>query len=109
MSIYINSILEQFDPHTSYFPPNIKEKFDESMRGSMEGIGAQLSKKNDYIEITEIIAGGPAWKDGQLESGDVILKVAQGNEEAVDIAGKRLENVVKLIKGKSVEEYYEII
>jgi len=100
MSVYINSILEQFDPHTSYFAPENKEKFDESMRGSMEGIGAQLSKKNDYIEITEIIAGGPAWKDGKLESGDVILKVAQGDEEAVDIAGKRLENVVKLIKGK---------
>ena len=100
MSVYINSILEQFDPHTSYFAPETKEKFDESMRGSMEGIGAQLSKKNDYIEITEIIAGGPAWKDGQLESGDVILKVAQGNEEPVDIAGKRLDNVVKLIKGK---------
>ncbi len=100
MSVYINSILEQFDPHTSYFAPETKEKFDESMRGSMEGIGAQLSKKNDYIEITEIIAGGPAWKDGQLESGDVILKVAQGDEEPVDIAGKRLDNVVKLIKGK---------
>ncbi|WP_177762883.1 carboxy terminal-processing peptidase [Flavobacterium sp. I3-2] len=100
MNVYINSILEQFDPHTSYFAPEIKEKFDESMRGSMEGIGAQLSKKNDYVEITEIIAGGPAWKDGQLESGDIILKVAQGKEEPVDIAGKRLDNVVKLIKGK---------
>lgn len=100
MSVYINSILEQFDPHTSYFAPEIKEKFDESMRGSMEGIGAQLSKKNDYVEITEIIAGGPAWKDGQLESGDIILKVAQGNEEPIEIAGKRLDNVVKLIKGK---------
>jgi len=100
MSVYINSILEQFDPHTSYFAPETKEKFDESMRGSMEGIGAQLSKKNDHVEITEIIAGGPAWKDGKLESGDIILKVSQGDEEPVDIAGKRLDNVVKLIKGK---------
>lgn len=100
MSVYINTILEQFDPHTSYFAPDDKEKFDASMSGSMEGIGAQLSKKNDYIEITEIIPGGPAWKDKKLENGDVILKVAQGDEEPVDIAGKRLDNVVKMIKGK---------
>jgi len=104
LSIYINSILEQFDPHTSYFAPEDKEKFDVSMSGSMEGIGAQLRKKNDYTEITEIIPGGPAWKGKELENGDVIMKVAQGNEEPVDIAGMRLENVVKMIKGKKNTE-----
>ena len=100
LSIYLNSILEQFDPHTNYFAPDDKQKFDESMSGSMEGIGAQLRKKNDYVEISEIIPGGPAWKDKELENGDVIMKVAQGSEEAVDIAGMRLDNVVKMIKGK---------
>ncbi len=104
LSIYINSILEQFDPHTSYFAPEDKEKFDVSMSGSMEGIGAQLRKKNDYTEITEIIPGGPAWKGKELENGDIIMKVAQGNEEPVDIAGMRLENVVKMIKGKKNTE-----
>lgn len=104
LSVYINSILEQFDPHTSYFAPEDKEKFDVSMSGSMEGIGAQLRKKNDYTEITEIIPGGPAWKGKELENGDMIMKVAQGNEEPVDIAGMRLENVVKMIKGKKNTE-----
>lgn len=100
LSVYLNSILEQFDPHTNYFAPDDKQKFDESMSGSMEGIGAQLRKKNDYVEISEIIPGGPAWKDRELENGDLIMKVAQGNEEPVDIAGMRLDNVVKMIKGK---------
>lgn len=99
-AIYVNTILEQFDPHTNYFSPENKEKFDESMSGSMEGIGAQLAKKDDYVKITNIIPGGPAWKQKELENDDLILKVGQEGEELKDIAGLRLENVVKMIKGK---------
>jgi len=98
-SVYINSIASRFDPHTSYFPADEKERFDVSMSGKLEGIGARLQKKNDYTEITELISGGPAWRDKQLEPGDVILKVAQGNKEAVDVVGMRLDDVVKKIKG----------
>lgn len=100
LSVYINTLLEQFDPHTNYLAPDDKQKFDESMAGSMEGIGAQLRKKDQNTEITEVIPGGPAMKQGELENGDIILKVAQGDEQPVDIAGMRLEKVVKMIKGK---------
>lgn len=98
-SIYLNAIAERFDPHTYYFAPNDKEKFDTSMRGSLEGIGAKLQKKGDYIEISELIPGGPAWRGKELEQGDLIMKVAQGKEDPVDIAGMRLDDVVKKIKG----------
>lgn len=99
-SMYVNTIVERFDPHTFYFAPEDKEKFDESMSGSIEGIGAVLRKKNDITEITELLPGGPAWRGKELEQGDLILKVAQGNEDPVDVVGMRLENVVKQIKGK---------
>ena len=99
-SMYVNTIVERFDPHTFYFAPEDKEKFDESMSGSIEGIGAVLRKKNDITEITELVPGGPAWRGKELEQGDLILKVAQGNEDPVDVVGMRLENVVKQIKGK---------
>lgn len=98
-SIYLNSIAENFDPHTSYLAPEDKEKFDVSMSGKFFGIGARLQKKNDYTEITELISGGPAWRGKELESGDVVMKVAQGNEQPVDIVGMRLDDVVKKIKG----------
>lgn len=100
LTVYINTLLQEFDPHTNYLAPDDKQKFDESMTGSMEGIGAQLRKKDQNTEITEIIPGGPAMKQGELENGDIILKVGQGDEEPVDIAGMRLEKVVKMIKGK---------
>ena len=98
-SIYINAISSRFDPHTSYFAPNEKERFDLSMSGKLEGIGARLQKKNDFTEVSELISGGPAWRGKQLESGDIILKVAQANGEPVDVVGMRLDDVVKKIKG----------
>ena len=98
-SIYVNAIATRFDPHTSYFGPSEKEKFDVSMSGKLEGIGARLQKKNDFTEITELISGGPAWRGKQLEAGDIVLKVAQADAEPVDVVGMRLDDVVKKIKG----------
>jgi carboxyl-terminal processing protease len=103
-SVYINSITARFDPHTSYFPPDEKERFDVSISGKFEGIGARLQRKNDLTEITELISGGPAWRGKLLEAGDIIMKVAQGNEEPVDIVGMRLDDVVKKIKGPKGSE-----
>lgn len=98
-AVFVNSIASRFDPHTSYFAPDDKERFDVSMSGKLEGIGARLQKKNDYTEITDLISGGPAWRGKELEPGDQILKVAQGSKEAVDVVGMRLDDVVKKIKG----------
>ncbi|EHO14598.1 carboxy terminal-processing peptidase [Myroides odoratimimus] len=100
-AIYLNSIVERFDPHTFYFAPEDKEKFDASMSGSFEGIGAVLRKKSEGVEINELVPGGPAWRGKEIETGDIILKVGQTkDEEPIDIVGMRLDNVVKLIKGK---------
>ena len=76
-----------------------KDLFDTSISGKFEGIGARLQKKNQEISIVEVISGGPVWRDKLLEVEDVIIKVAQENEEAVDITGMRIDDVVKLIKG----------
>ncbi len=88
-SVYINAIVERFDPHTFYFAPEEKDKFDISISGTLEGIGARLQKKNDITEISELIPGGPAWRGKELEQGDLILKVAQGDAEPVDVVGMR--------------------
>ena len=103
-SVYINSITARFDPHTNYFAPEEKERFDVSMSGKLEGIGARLQKKNDFTEISELISGGPAWRGKQLEAGDLVMKVAQGNGQAVDVVGMRLDDVVKKIKGPKGSE-----
>ena len=99
-SIYLNSIVLQFDPHTYYFAPRDKDRFDMSMSGKFEGIGARLSKRNQQIKVVEIISGGPVWRKENLQVGDAILKVRQENQiEAVDISGMVIDEAVKLIKG----------
>mgnify|MGYP005828147873 FL=1 len=99
-SVYLNSIVEAFDPHTFYFAPQDKDRFDIAMSGKLEGIGARLQKKSDNITITEVISGGPAWRSEELSEGDEILKVQQEDEDdPVSIVGMRLEDAVDLIKG----------
>jgi carboxyl-terminal processing protease len=95
----LNTIVDQFDPHTYYFAPDDKEKFDTSMSGKFEGIGARLQKRRDEIKIVEIISGGPVWRDERIEVGDEIVKVGQAGEQPVDIVGMRLDDAIKLIKG----------
>ena len=100
-SIYLNSFVSQYDPNTSYLDPEDRDRFNIDMSGNYAGIGAVLRKKVDKIEITELISGGPAWRNNSLEKGDVILKVRQENEsEPVSIVGYRLADAVKLIKGE---------
>lgn len=99
-SLYINSLLSVLDPHTTYYPPADKENFDISISGKLEGIGAQLQEKDGYIKIVNIIAGGPASLQGELENNDLIIKVQQENEEPIDISGWRIDDAVKIIRGK---------
>ena len=98
-SIYVNVITLEFDPHSNYFAPDDKEKFDQNISGKFEGIGARLQKKDQEVRIVEVIIGGPVWKAKALEVGDVILKVAQKGEDGVEIGPMRLSDAVKLIKG----------
>lgn len=95
----INAITASVDPHTSYLPPADKANFDIHMRGSLEGIGASLREKDDYIEVAELIPGGAAWRQGQLDPGDLILSVASGRQEPIDVLNMRIDEVVKMIRG----------
>mgnify|MGYP001821208836 CR=1 FL=1 len=99
-AIYVNAIVEEFDPHTYYLAPKGKEDFDQRMSGKLEGIGARLQKRMDHIKIVELISGGPAWRSKELEVEDVILKVKQEDEEfPVNIVGMRINDAIKYIKG----------
>ncbi len=103
-STFLNSVTRGFDPHSTYMAPRVKERFDVDMSGKIEGIGARLQKKGIYTHVFEVVSGGPAWKQGDLEAGDIILKVAQADEEPLDIVGMRLDDAIKFIKGKKGTE-----
>ena len=98
-SVYMNSILSLYGPHTNYFPPKDKEDFDITMSGKLEGIGATLTVKDGYIKVSKIIAGSASWKQGELKAGDLITAVAQGDSTPVDVVNMRLDKAVRLIRG----------
>ena len=97
---YYNAVAHSYDPHTGYYPPKDKENFDINMSGKLEGIGAQLTRRDGYITVTRIVPGSASWKQGDLSTGDKILKVAQKDKDPVDVVGMRLDEVVQLIRGK---------
>jgi len=103
---YLNTIANVYDPHTEYFAPKEKKKFDQSMSGQFEGIGARLQKNelNGSLKISEIIVGSPSYKQGDLKAGDEIFKVAQGTAEAVDITNMDMDEAIELIKGRKGTE-----
>lgn len=103
-AIYVNAITNLMDPYTEFFPPADKRYFDEQLSGQFFGIGASLVYDEGNIKINTLLTGGPAIKSGEIEVGDVIMKVAQGSEQPVDLIGYTVEDAVKLIRGKKGSE-----
>ncbi len=97
---YLESVASSYDPHTEYFPPKDKEDFDIRMSGTLEGIGATLREQDGNIKVESLVPGGPAWKGKELQAEDIIQKVAQGDDEPVDITDMRLDDAVRLIRGR---------
>jgi carboxyl-terminal processing protease len=103
-SLYMNAITNTYDPHTEYFAPEDKASFDIEMTGRLEGIGASLQEREGQIKVAEIIPGSASYRQGELKAGDVIIKVAQGAQEPVSVEGMRLDNAIKMIRGKKGSE-----
>lgn len=101
---FFEAVAESFDPHTMYMPPLFKEDFDIHMRGSLEGIGARLREEDGYVKVESVIPGSAAYRQGQLRAEDIILKVAQGNKEPVNITDMSLRRAVSLIRGRKGTE-----
>jgi carboxyl-terminal processing protease len=99
-SDFVNAISSSMDPHTTYFAPVDKRSFDELLSGTFYGIGAQLKEADGKIQISSLISGGPAWKSGEIQPEDEIIKVAQGNGVPVDVTGYAVTDAVKLIRGE---------
>ena len=99
--LYMNAFTMLYDPHTQFFSPSKMQNFNIDMSLSLEGIGAVLQSDGNYTKIVSVVPGGPADKAGQLKPGDKILGVAQGkSKQFEDVTGMRLDDVVKLIRGK---------
>jgi carboxyl-terminal processing protease len=97
---FLTTLALTYDPHSEYFSKSDMENFSINMRLSLVGIGAVLHSEDGYAKIMELVAGGPAERDGRLKVNDRISAVAQGDGPFVDCVGMKLDKVVELIRGK---------
>ncbi len=100
-STFVNAITSTMDPHSDYFAPIDQRSFNEAMSGSFFGIGAQLKEEEGKIKIASLVTGSPAWKSGEIQPGDEIIKIGEGNKEPVDVTGYAVVDAVKLIRGSA--------
>ncbi len=98
---FLNAYATSIEPHTGYLAPETSENFNIQMSLSLEGIGAVLSRDEDFTAIQTVVKGGPADLSQQIKVGDKVLAVGQGKGgPMVDVIGWRLDDVVKLIRGQ---------
>lgn len=101
LSLILGAETSAIDPHTAYMSPEDSESFDIMMRLSLEGIGATLQAQDEYVKVAQLVPGGPADRSGKLHPADRIIAVGQGDTgEMKSVVGMRLDDVVKLIRGK---------
>ena len=96
---FMNAVAHTMDPHSTYLSPQDSEEYRIDMSLSYEGIGARLQALDDFVEVVEVIPGGPADLDGQLQELDRITAIAEGDTEFTDVIGWKLEDVVQRIRG----------
>lgn len=96
---FMNAVAHTMDPHSNYLSAQDSEEYRIDMSLSYEGIGARLREVDDFVEVNEVIPGGPADLDGRLQELDRITAVASGDDAFTDVIGWQLEDVVELIRG----------
>jgi carboxyl-terminal processing protease len=94
MKTAIDAMPESLDPYTTYIPESEKEDFEFMTTGQYGGIGAVITKKGDWVYVSEPYEGFPADKAG-LIAGDKFVEIAGKSVE-----GKSTEDVSKVLKGE---------
>ena len=98
----MNAYARTFDPHSNFFSPRDSEEYRITMSLNYDGIGASLQQTDDFVQVMNVIEGGPAAVAGTLKPNDRITGVQQGTDATVtDVVGWRLDDVVQLIRGKA--------
>lgn len=98
---YLNALISQYDNHSKYYLPYLRDEYVIKQTGKIEGIGVSMTIRDNFTQIDKLALGGPAYKTNKLAVGDVILKIAQENNQPINITGLSLYDVAKLTRGKS--------
>ena len=71
----IKGMVSSLDPYSAYLEKNDFQAIQEDVSGETVGLGVVLKKHEKGLEIETVVRGGSAFKNTNLESGDIIIKV----------------------------------
>ena len=97
---YLSAFSWCYDPHSTYMSMDTKTDFDAEMSGLEFTTGFEMdeNEKGEW-EITYLVPGGPAWRNGELHKGDVILKIKSGDKPELVMADASIEQMGSLFEG----------
>lgn len=107
--LYLATIAQLYDPHSTYFSADTYEDFGINMKLQLKGIGALLGLEDDVCVVKEIVPGGPADLGRVLKPNDKIISVAQTGQEPVEILGMKLRKIVELIRGEKGTDVHLVV
>lgn len=82
------------DPYSLFLNPAEAKRFTEDLKGSFEGIGAELEAKSGNLIIVAPLEGSPAEKAG-LKAQDGVVKI-----DGQDVSGMSFQDAINKIRGK---------
>jgi len=100
--IFLDAIAACFDPHTNYLPETEKQNFESALSKDGYYFGFILDdNEKGEPSIVHLDPGGPAWKTGELNKGDVLLQMKWENKESIDLVGADAAEVSGLLDGSN--------
>ena len=93
MSIGLDAMVGSLDPYTNYISESEVTSYRISTDGKYQGIGAIVSKIDDYVTIVEPYADSPVLEAG-LKAGDQIIAI-----EGMSTKGKTRDEVTQVYRG----------
>jgi carboxyl-terminal processing protease len=94
---YLNGLLDELDPHSSYMSHDEYKELRSGTRGQFGGVGLVIDEAQELPVIREVVPNSPAHMAG-IRSGDVLLRVGKHVS-----AFRPLESVLRDIRELAVD------
>jgi carboxyl-terminal processing protease len=87
------------DPYTSYFTPTDAKAFEDDLKGSFSGIGAEIGVKDNQLQIIAPLPDTPAEKAG-VKARDLILQI--DGKDSINMSATEAVMKIRGEKGTTV-------
>lgn len=96
---FFNIIAECFDPHSSYFNPELNKRFQAEVSAAGYTFGMVIEEDmNGNIEISSLLPGGPAWRSNAMHKGDILLSGTWEGQETADFTLMSIDEVENFLE-----------